>query len=124
GSVSGIMTLYAVMNWSRPARFFYWFFLPARGLMGFIYLPTWVALVMWAISDLAGYFGTLAELGGVAHTAHLGGEFAGLVIGLLLFELREIWPVKPKPDPLPNVKMGVLYPFLPPLYDRQMRKTA
>lgn len=119
GAVSGIMTLFAVMNWTRPARYFYWFFLPARGLMGFIYLPTWVALVMWAINDLAGYFGTLAELGGVAYTAHLGGEFAGLTIGLLLFGLRSVWPQQVVPSAPANVQMGVLYPLLPPIESRK-----
>lgn len=115
GSISGIMALYAILNWRRPARYFYWLFLPARGFMGFVYLPTWIALVMWAINDLAGYFGTLAELGGVAHTAHLGGEFAGLLTGLLIFAMRMIWPVERKAGRLDNVPMGVLFPFLPPV---------
>lgn len=115
GSVSGIMALYAVMNWKRPARYFYWLFLPARGFMGFVYLPTWIALVMWALNDFAGYFGTLAELGGVAHTAHLGGEFAGLVTGLLLYSIRRVWPVERKANPTDNAPMGVLFPFLPPV---------
>lgn len=114
GAISGIMALYSVLNWRRPARYFYWLFLPVRGLMGFVYLPTWVALLMWAINDLSGYFGTVAELGGVAHTAHLGGEFAGLLTGVLLFAMRSFWPVKPPMDETPqNIEMGVLYPFLP-----------
>lgn len=45
--------------------------------MGWVFLPAWVA-VLRALSDLAGYLGTVAELGGVAHTAHLGGEAAGI----------------------------------------------
>ena len=115
GSISGIMALFAILNWSRPARFFYWLFLPARGFMGFVYLPTWVALVMWVLSDLAGYFGTLAELGGVAHTAHLGGEFAGLVTGVLLFAMRLIWPVQRSSERTDTAPMGVLMPLLPPI---------
>lgn len=113
GAVTGIMTLYCVMNWKRPARYFYWLFLPARGFMGFVYLPAWVALVMWAISDLAGYFGTLAEVGGVAHTAHLGGQAAGLIIALTVYGLRQLWP-QTEPQPAPDVPMCVLYPLLPP----------
>ncbi len=114
GSVSGVMALYAILNWRRPARYFYWLFLPARGFMGFVYLPTWIALVMWALNDLAGYFGTLAELGGVAHTAHLGGEFAGAVTGLVLYAIRSVWPVPRKETPTDTAPMGVLFPLLPP----------
>ncbi len=124
GSISGIMALYAIMNWSRPARYFYWLFLPARGFMGFVYLPTWLALVMWAINDFAGYFGTLNELGGVAHTAHLGGEFAGLLVGFLLYGMRMIWPVKREEGSLDNAPMGVLFPFLPPVPKANPAKAA
>lgn len=114
GAISGVMTLYCVLNWKRPERYFYWLFLPFRGFMGFIYLPAWVALVFWGLNDLAGYIGTLPELGGIAHTAHLGGEMAGLLTGLVLFTMRRFWPVE---DPRAGEKpmpMGVLMPFLPP----------
>jgi membrane associated rhomboid family serine protease len=116
GAVSGIMTLYCLLNWGRPERYFYWLFLPFRGFMGFVFLPAWVGLLMWAINDLAGYFSTVNELGGVAHTAHLGGEFAGAVVAITLFVLRKIWPsLRPGPaDPQRMaIPMGVLYPFLP-----------
>ncbi|MBX3022055.1 MAG: rhomboid family intramembrane serine protease [Bdellovibrionales bacterium] len=115
GSISGIMALYCVLNWSKPARYFYWFFLPFRGYMGLIYLPAWVGLMFWAANDLAGYFATPPELGGVAHTAHLGGEVAGALAGLILFGLRRFWPVKMKDSVPPGVPMGVLIPFLPPV---------
>lgn len=115
GAVSGIMALFAILNWKRPARYFYWLFLPVRGFMGFVYLPTWIALVMWVINDFSGYFGTLSELGGVAHTAHLGGEFAGLLTGVLLFAMRSIWPVTRPAAASDNAPMGVLMPFLPPV---------
>lgn len=115
GAVSGIMTLYCLLNWSQPARYFYWLFLPARGFMGFVYLPAWVALVMWAISDMAGYLGTLAELGGVAHTAHMGGEAAGLIVAMILYGTRQLWPrSEVTAHPYPQAPMGVLYPLLPP----------
>lgn len=114
GSVSGIIALYCVLNWARPARYFYWFFLPFRGYMGLVYLPAWVALVFWAISDLAGYLGIPPELGGVAHTAHLGGEMAGAIAGLILYALRRFWPVEVKETLPSSVPVGVLIPFLPP----------
>jgi membrane associated rhomboid family serine protease len=116
GAISGVMALYCVLNWGRPERYFYWLFLPFRGFMGFVYLPAWVALVIFAIPDLSGWLGSLPELGGVAHTAHLGGEFAGMLTGLVLFGLRKFRPVyEPHPTARPNaVAMGKLIPFLPP----------
>ncbi len=120
GAVSGVMTLYCVLNWRRPERYFYWLFLPFRGFMGFVYLPAWVAMCLWAINDLAGYLGTLPELGGVAHTAHLGGEVAGLVTGLTLYVLRRFWPSQEVHATARKAKppMGVLIPFLPPQYKK------
>ncbi|MGE3681841.1 MAG: rhomboid family intramembrane serine protease [Bdellovibrionales bacterium] len=122
GSVSGIMALYCILNWSRPERYFYWLFLPFRGFMGWVYLPAWVALALWMVNDLAGYLGTLPELGGVAHTAHLGGEVAGLIVGATLFGLRRYGPESVRRDALgadrerrTPVPMMVLIPFLPPL---------
>lgn len=118
GAISGIMALYCFLNWSKPTRYFYWFFLPIRGYMGFVYFPAWVALVLWVAGDLAGYLGSLPELGGVAHTAHLGGEAAGLLTGIILFTVRKL---RSQPEsraesnsisaPIP---LGVLFPFLPP----------
>lgn len=116
GAVSGVMALYCALNWGRPIRFFYWLFLPFRGFMGFVYMPAWVGLVLWVISDLSGYFGALPELGGVAHTAHLGGELAGAIVALLLMGLRRIWPVQMLHNPAPpKVAMWTLIPFLAPL---------
>ena len=121
GAISGVMALYTILNWNRPFRFFW--MLPTKQFFGFVYLPTWVALVMWAINDLAGYFGTVAELGGVAHTAHLGGEVAGLLTGFILLSLRKVWPVAASPDPLKGVSMGVLYSF-PPWVAVKPRKSS
>src|SRR5262249_26631854 len=59
GAVSGVMALYCFLNWNRAERFFYWFFLPFRGFMGFVFLPAWVAFTIWAINDLSGYLGNL-----------------------------------------------------------------
>jgi membrane associated rhomboid family serine protease len=118
GAISGIIAMYSVLNFRKPARYFYWFFLPFRGYMGLIYLPAWVGLAVWGAGDLAGYLGTPPELGGVAHTAHLGGEAAGCLVALILFTLRRFWPVKMR-DSVPNtVPVGVLLPFLPPRYDK------
>lgn len=116
GAVSGIMALYCILNWGRPTRYFYWLFLPFRGFMGFVFLPAWVGILMWALSDLAGYLSTVNELGGVAHTAHLGGEAAGALTALVVYVLRKIWPsLKPQSSGIESTKipMAVLIPFLP-----------
>lgn len=90
--------------------------------MGFVFLPAWVALLLWAISDMAGYLSTLPELGGVAHTAHLGGEAAGLLTGLTIFSLRRFWPVQDLHTPeVSKIPMGVLVPFLPRAPNRLTR---
>ncbi|MGE4133454.1 MAG: rhomboid family intramembrane serine protease [Bdellovibrionales bacterium] len=118
GAVSGIMALYCVLNWSRPERYFYWFFLPFRGFMGFVFLPAWVALILWGINDLSGYLGTLPELGGVAYTAHLGGELSGVIVALTLWLVRRRkWPIVDRP--VVNVPVGKLFPLLPPLPTRK-----
>ncbi len=114
GAISGVMALYCALNWRQPTRYFYWLFLPARGFMGFVFLPAWVGLVIITLGDLAGYLGTPAELGGVARTAHLGGVAAGLLTGILLFSMRRIWPVEEWEDPNHKMPMAVLYPLIPP----------
>lgn len=115
GAVSGVMALYCALSWRRPVRYFYWLFLPFRGFMGFVYMPAWIGLILWAVNDLSGYLGTLPEMGGVAYTAHLGGEMAGVLVALLLFGLRRIWPVEMYRPSLPKIPMWSLIPFLPPV---------
>lgn len=83
GAVSGLMGLYVALFWSEKARFMYWL-LPIKRYTGFVDLPPWILLLVWSVTDLAGYFGTLREIGGIAHTAHLGGACLGLVLGYFL----------------------------------------
>ena len=121
GAISGVMTMYCVLNWGRPERYFYWLFLPFRGYMGWIYLPAWASLAIWAVSDLSGYIGTLPELGGIAHAAHLGGEVSGTIMALILFSLRKFWPVHEVHATARNgyqPKIGEMIPFLPPSHKR------
>lgn len=88
GAISGVMAVYCFLNLRRPIRFIYWLFLPFQDAMGFVFLPAWVAILIWILTDLAGYLGNLPILGGVAHGAHLGGELSGLVIVLILRALK------------------------------------
>ncbi len=87
GSISGLMALFCFLFWKRPVRFIY-ILLPSVHYTGLIFLPAWVVLVMFALSDLAGYWSAVNEFGGVAYTAHLGGEFAALLIGMIIYLLR------------------------------------
>lgn len=88
GAVSGLMALFCFIHWLRPVRYIYFLFIPRKGYSGFVFLPAWIILVMWAASDLAGYLSTLDEFGGVAYAAHLGGETCGLVVGAIVYLLR------------------------------------
>ncbi len=90
GSVSALVGLFCVLHWSQPVRYIYWLFLPVKGYLGFIYLPAWVVLLIWLISDLAGFWGGISELGGIAHTAHIGGQLVGLALGLAFLWWRPL----------------------------------
>ena len=87
GSIMGIMTFYCMLAWKRPVKFV-WIIGLTKDYMGFIYLPAWFAFVMFFISDLGGYLGEVQELGGIAYSAHLGGQLAGCVGALVLYALR------------------------------------
>lgn len=97
GAVSGLMALFACLYWKRGVRFIYWLFIPKKGYFGFVYLPGWMILVPWAMADLTGYFSTPETLGGIAYSAHLGGELCGVVIGVSVFLLRKYFTKQPWP---------------------------
>lgn len=83
GAISGLMGLTLILFWNKRINCFYWV-LPKTGYHGFYKFPAWVVLVVWLSSDIAGYFGTMNEFGGVAHAAHLGGFGFGALLGLTL----------------------------------------
>lgn len=80
GSVSALMGVFAAFYRNKPVKFFFWV-LPLKNYVGFIFLPAWVAVVMWVVMDFAGLIGTIPELGGTAHAAHLGGVTFGFLVG-------------------------------------------
>jgi membrane associated rhomboid family serine protease len=85
GSVSGVVALFCILFWNHGLRNVYFIPIPARGYMGFVYVPGWVILMLWMITDLASFLSTPGELGSVAHSAHLGGEFSGLILACFFF---------------------------------------
>ena len=82
GAVSTLMGFVAAERWGKSIRMIYWV-LPVRGFFGFAKVPASMALAMWLLADLGGHFSQNAALGGVAHSAHLGGLFLGLSLGFL-----------------------------------------
>lgn len=111
GAISGIMAMFCVLNWNRPCKFVYWLMIPTREAIGFIYLPAWIGLALWVSADVAGYYGNLEILGGVAHAAHLGGDLAGAVAGLVVLSLRRFWKMPALENASPAPATWKLYPF-------------
>lgn len=113
-AVSGLISMLAVISWNSPIRFVYWLILPRRDAFGFVYFPGYVLLLLWWIADLAGWLGSSSLFGGVAHSAHLGGHFAGLIAGLILLAMNRGKEAAFQPDPGSKaVEMYRLYPLLP-----------
>lgn len=109
GAVSGLITLFAVLNWRRPARYFYFLFIPERRTIGWVFLPGAFIFYMWVVTDLAGYLSQSHLMGtGVAHTAHLGGHLTGLIVGLVLLFISK--RKSPEGEELPE--MYKLHPLL------------
>jgi membrane associated rhomboid family serine protease len=90
GAVSGVMALFCLLLWNRGVRYMFFLLIPKRGYVGLVYLPAWVTLVLWFLSDLAGHLATPPVFGGVAYSAHLGGQFCGLVMGLSIMLIRRL----------------------------------
>jgi membrane associated rhomboid family serine protease len=101
GAVSGVMALLCVLLWHRSVRYVFFLFVPKRGFAGYIFLPAWLTLILWFLSDLAGHWATPTELGGVAYAAHLGGELCGILIGLILLFMRRAKNQPLLPEQLP-----------------------
>lgn len=111
GAVSGLMALFCCLYWRRNVPYIY-LLLPIRGYAGFVYLPAWITLFMWLGADLAGYWSSLREFGGVAYTAHLGGQMTGLLTGIMMFALGYHRRHLPPASSLTQPKLGKMIPFI------------
>lgn len=89
-AVSGLMALVCLLHWRVPVRCFYWLFIPVKGYSGFVNVPAWIIFFLWLATDLAGYLGSVPEFGGIAHTAHLGGQLSGALIGGTLLAMGKL----------------------------------
>jgi membrane associated rhomboid family serine protease len=111
GAVSGIMALFCILCWDRGVRYVFFLLVPKRGFAGIIYLPAWITLILWFLSDVAGHWSTPSEFGGVAYSAHLGGELCGILIGLILLAVRRAQgqPLLPEQIPIQTKKIFTRY---------------
>ncbi len=101
GAVSGLMAMTCALLGRRRVRYFYWLLIPGRKYMGFAFFPAWWTFAMWFASDVAGYLSAVQEMGGVAYAAHLGGEFAGVALGLSIGLIaKKKWQERLKNHPL------------------------
>ena len=91
GAVSGVMAMLSVVFWNRGVKYIFFLLIPKRGYAGFVFLPAWVTLILWLLSDFAGYLSTPSELGGVAYSAHLGGELCGAIMGFVFLLICRVY---------------------------------
>ncbi len=89
-AVSGLMGYLCSRFITTRVPFFYWLFLPGNRYSGLVLLPTWILFLYWGLADLAGYFSSSSLSGGVAYSAHLGGEIFGLILGLTMLGLLRL----------------------------------
>ncbi|MES3037233.1 MAG: rhomboid family intramembrane serine protease, partial [Bdellovibrionota bacterium] len=83
-SVSAMIAFVAVNRRDSGLRYFY-FISPWRGWHGFIFLPAWLLIPFYLISDITAYLTRSGEqVTGIAHSAHLGGSLVGALVGLML----------------------------------------
>jgi membrane associated rhomboid family serine protease len=101
GAISGLMAFFSVMFWNRGVRYAFFLLVPRRGFAGLVYLPAWLTLILWMLSDVAGHWATPSELGGIAYSAHLGGELSGVIMALSLIGLRHLRGQPLLPEKLP-----------------------
>ncbi len=94
GAISGLMAMYCVAAFKKNIRYFYFLFIPRPEYMGFVYLPSWLLLVFWFMSDLAGYFSQISEHSGVAYVAHIGGQMSGLLVAAIMLSLWKLFKRK------------------------------
>lgn len=81
-AVSGLIAWTAMQREFR-LPFFYWL-LPFKGYYGLALLPAWVLIPAYLLPDLAGVLSGHGIDSSIAHSAHLGGAIAGIILSLLI----------------------------------------
>ncbi len=84
GAVSGLISFYSFYYFKINTRFYY-FLSPTASNYGYIYLPTWIIIPMYLVSDLASFSSQIPGVSsGVAFSAHIGGALFGGLLALVL----------------------------------------
>lgn len=87
GGVCGLIAFYCIYKFKEPLRFFFWV-LPVDKYFGFIQISTGFVLLLWLLSDVAGYLSSVSFLESIAYGAHIGGFIAGTLsaLGIIAYE--------------------------------------
>jgi len=83
GAINGIIGI-ALAVYPRDAVDVFYLFIIKPGTFQ---MPVWGLAFIWLVFDI---FGALTSVGSVAYFAHIGGFFAGIVIGLVLLQFEKI----------------------------------
>ena len=81
-SINALIGFFAILCFRQPLRLLLGI-LPIQGWWMWIFLPTWLFIGVWLLTDISGYLSTLPGFIHIAHTAHLGGFTLGLIGGLM-----------------------------------------
>ena len=90
-SINALIGLFAILCFRQPVRLLLGI-LPIKGWWRWIFLPTWLFITIWLLTDISGYLGTLPGFVHIAHTAHLGGFALGIIGGLMYQRITKTLP--------------------------------
>ena len=76
GAISSVIASYLLLYPRANVRVFYWVFI----FLGVIFVPAYLVLGLWVFEQILAFPDSMAEAGGVAVAAHLGGFAAGLIL--------------------------------------------
>ena len=88
-SINALIGFFAILCFRQPLRLLLGI-LPVKGWWRWIFLPTWLFIGVWLLTDISGYLGSLPGFVDIAHTAHLGGFAVGLMGGLMYQKITKI----------------------------------
>jgi membrane associated rhomboid family serine protease len=102
GAISGCIGGFLLLFLRTKIEFKWVFFFFFRFWHGEFFLPAWLVISFWFLSDLAGMLLAMdsEKGGGVAFGAHVGGTLCGLALIALEKPFRKA-PVEDEPDELP-----------------------
>lgn len=83
-SISALLAFYFIFESRKNIRYFY-FLTPLPGQWGWIYLPKFLILPMFIVSDFTSLLSSPSGVGtSIAYSAHIGGTMLGVCLAVLL----------------------------------------